>query len=119
MIPVRRTAAEASGVRRITRREFLVAAAGGTVGVSALLLATRRSPLALLEPVDVSDPLAAYPDRGWEAVYRDQYRYDRSFTFVCSPNDTHSCRLRAIVRNGVVMRTEQAYDEGEAAVVAV
>jgi len=98
-------------VRRISRREFLLAAAGGgTAAVAALLLANRSSPLALLQPVDVADPLAAYPDRGWEAVYRDQYRYDRSFTFVCSPNDTHSCRLRAVVRNGVVMRTEQAYD---------
>lgn len=97
-------------MRRISRREFLVAAVGGTAAVSALLVASRRSPLALLEPVDVADPLAAYPDRGWEAVYRDQYRYDRTFTFVCSPNDTHSCRLRAVVRNGVVMRTEQAYD---------
>lgn len=97
-------------MRRITRREFLVAAAGGTVAVSTFLLATRRSPLSLLEPVDVADPLAAYPNRGWEEVYRDQYRYDRTFTFVCSPNDTHQCRLRAVVRNGVVMRTEQAYD---------
>jgi nitrate reductase alpha subunit len=97
-------------VRRISRREFLVAAAGGTAAVSALLLSTRRSPLALLEPVDVADPLAAYPARDWEAVYRDEYRYDRAFTFVCSPNDTHSCRLRAVVRNGIVMRTEQAYD---------
>jgi nitrate reductase alpha subunit len=98
-------------MRRITRREFLAAAAaGGTIGVAALLVATRRTPIALLEPVSVDDPLAAYPDRGWEDVYRDQYRYDHSYTFVCSPNDTHSCRLRAIVRNGVVMRTEQAYD---------
>jgi len=97
-------------VRRISRREFLIAAGSGTVAVSAFLLANRTSPLALLEPVQVTDPLAAYPPRGWEAVYRDQYRYDRSFTFVCSPNDTHSCRLRAVVRNGVVMRTEQAYD---------
>lgn len=100
-------------MRRISRREFLAATAGvagATVGVAALLSATGRSPLVLLEPVQVADPLAAYPDRDWEAVYRDQYRYDRSFTFVCSPNDTHSCRLRAMVRNGVVMRTEQAYD---------
>ena len=98
-------------MRRITRREFLAAAAaGGTVGVAALVLAGRQSPLALLEPVDVVDPLGAYPDRTWESVYRDQYRYDRTFRFVCSPNDTHSCRLSAVVRNGVVMRTEQAYD---------
>jgi nitrate reductase alpha subunit len=97
-------------MRRISRRAFLVAAAAGTAGVATLLTANRRSPLALLEPVDVTDPLAAYPERGWESVYRDQYRYDRTFTFVCSPNDTHSCRLRAVVRNGIVMRTEQAYD---------
>ncbi|MFO0733316.1 MAG: twin-arginine translocation signal domain-containing protein [Nitrospiraceae bacterium] len=43
-------------------------------------------------------------------VYHDQYRYDSSFTWVCSPNDTHACRIRAFVRNGVVMRVEQNYD---------
>ncbi|HWP63379.1 MAG TPA: molybdopterin-dependent oxidoreductase [Candidatus Binatia bacterium] len=95
---------------RLTRREFLALAAGGTATLAIALAATRRSPLALLEPVDVADPLAAYPTRDWEAVYRDQYRYDSSYTFVCSPNDTHACRLRAFVRNGVVMRTEQNYD---------
>lgn len=98
-------------MRRISRRAFLAAAAAsGTVGITALLLRGGQDPLTLLELVDVADPLAAYPDRAWESVYRDQYRYDRTFTFVCSPNDTHSCRLRAVVRNGVVMRTEQAYD---------
>ncbi len=95
---------------RVSRRQFLIAATGGTAGIAALLAGTGRPVFALLEPVDVVDPLAAYPDRGWEQVYRDQYRYDRTFAFVCSPNDTHSCRLRAVVRNGVVMRTEQAYD---------
>ena len=39
-----------------------------------------------------------------------QYRYDSSFTWVCLPNDTHACRIRAFVRNGVVMRVEQNYD---------
>ncbi len=95
---------------RLTRREFLLLAGGGTAAVAVALAASRRSPLALLEPVDVADPLAAYPARDWEEVYRDQYRYDTSYTFVCSPNDTHACRLRAFVRNGVVMRTEQNYD---------
>ncbi|MEX2547626.1 MAG: molybdopterin-dependent oxidoreductase [Chloroflexota bacterium] len=97
-------------MRPLSRRQFLIVAAGGTVGVAAFLATSGRLPLELLEPVDVADPLGAYPDRGWESVYRDQYRYDRTFTFVCSPNDTHSCRLKAIVRNGIVMRTEQAYD---------
>jgi len=99
-------------VPRLTRREFLAAAAAGSATLAVVLAAQRRSPFALLQPVDVADPLAAYPDRGWEDVYRDQYRYDGSYTFVCSPNDTHSCRLRAMVRNGVVMRTEQNYDVG-------
>lgn len=97
---------------RLTRREFLAAAAAGSATLAVVLAAQRRSPFALLQPVDVADPLAAYPERGWEDVYRDQYRYDGSYTFVCSPNDTHSCRLRAMVRNGVVMRTEQNYDVG-------
>jgi nitrate reductase alpha subunit len=95
---------------RLTRRQFLAAATAGSATLAVALAAQRRSPFALLQPLDVADPLAAYPDRGWEDVYRDQYRYDGSYTFVCSPNDTHSCRLRAMVRNGVVMRTEQNYD---------
>jgi len=60
--------------------------------------------------VAVDNPLAAYPDRNWESVYRDQYRYDRSFTWICAPNDTHMCRMRAFVRNGVIVRMEQNYD---------
>jgi nitrate reductase alpha subunit len=58
----------------------------------------------------ITNPLAFYPSRGWEKLYRDQYAYDSSFTFICAPNCTHNCRLRAFVRNGVVMRTEQNYD---------
>ncbi len=58
----------------------------------------------------ISNPLKAYPNRGWERIYRDQYAYDDSFTFVCAPNCTHNCRLRAFVRNGIVIRTEQNYD---------
>ncbi len=63
-------------------------------------------------PVAIDNPLDFYPNRGWERVYRDQYRYDSTFTFICAPNDTHLCRLRAFVRNGVVMRVEQNYDAG-------
>ncbi|MCA9440908.1 MAG: nitrate oxidoreductase subunit alpha, partial [Candidatus Omnitrophica bacterium] len=58
----------------------------------------------------IENPLEHYPDRDWEKVYRDQYRYDHSFTWVCAPNDTHMCRLKAFVRNGVMIRAEQNYD---------
>jgi nitrate reductase alpha subunit len=87
------------------RRDFLktaLAAAGGTG-----LLAPR---VWAFDVVSVENPLGAYPSRDWEQVYRDQYRYDSTFTWVCSPNDTHFCRLRAFVRNGIVLRSEQNYD---------
>lgn len=58
----------------------------------------------------IGNPIAHYPEREWEEVYRDQYSYDTAFTFVCSPNCTHACRMRAITRNGVILRTEPAYD---------
>jgi nitrate reductase alpha subunit len=58
------------------------------------------------------NPLDSYPFRDWETVYRDQYAYDSSFTFICSPNDTHACRLRAFNRNGVIQRIEPNYDVG-------
>ncbi|MFO0731637.1 MAG: hypothetical protein U0361_11730 [Nitrospiraceae bacterium] len=68
--------------------------------------------LTALQPViEVRNPLGGeYPDRSWERVYHDQYRYDSSFTWCCSPNDTHACRIRAFVRNGMVMQVEQNYD---------
>ena len=93
---------------KLTRRTFLQMA--GATGAT-LTIANKAMAFRLLKPaVEVGNPLDAYPDVAWESVYRDQYRYDRTFTFVCSPNDTHGCRVRAFVRNEVVMRVEQNYD---------
>lgn len=91
----------------LNRRGFLQAAAAAAG--SSTLLAHR---LWGFEPVMVANPLGTYPDRDWEKLYRDQYRVDRSFTWVCAPNDTHNCRMRAFVRNGIVIRSEQAYEGG-------
>ena len=96
----------------LTRRSFLeisAAAAGvAVVGNKALALTT-------LKPVvSIDNALDVYPDRKWEKVYHDQYRYDRSFTYACSPNDTHQCRVRAFVRNGIIMRVESNYSHQEA-----
>ena len=91
----------------LSRRDFLKLSGAAAITVAANELSWR-----LLEPINVDNPLAAYPDRDWEKVYRDQYRYDSSFTYVCSPNDTHACRLRAFVRNGIILRSEQNYDVG-------
>src|SRR5713226_2612936 len=89
----------------ISRREFLNTVAA-TLGAGAASSFTGCA----LKVVQVDNPLAGYPDRDWEKVYRDWYRYDRTFTWVCAPNDTHMCRMRAFVRNGVVVRSEQNYD---------
>ncbi len=91
----------------LTRREF-VKLSGGAV---AAALASGLFPFrALAAARDGINPLKDYPSRGWEKVYLDQYRYDSIFSFVCSPNDTHACRLNAFVRNGVMVRTEPSYD---------
>jgi nitrate reductase / nitrite oxidoreductase, alpha subunit len=58
----------------------------------------------------MSNPLAHYPNRGWEKLYRDQYAYDRAFSWVCAPNDTHNCRVTAHVRNGVIVRIGEQFD---------
>ena len=89
-----------------TRRDFLQ-----LLGAGAVFIVQPFDVLGALAPAqDVGNPLEHYPNRGWEQVYRDQYRYDRTFTWVCAPNDTHMCRMKAFVRNGVMIRSEQNYD---------
>jgi nitrate reductase alpha subunit len=90
----------------LSRRQFLKLSGAAALGVAL----KDGLALQLLQPVDVGNPLGGYPDREWEKIYRDQYRYDSSFTYVCSPNDTHACRLRAFVRNGIILRSETNYD---------
>ena len=90
------------------RRSFLKVTGGVAAGGTALYMERKMAFLQAAPGID--NPLLVYPNRDWEKLYRDQYRYDSSFTFVCAPNCTHNCRLRAFVRNGVVMRTEQNYD---------
>ncbi len=91
----------------VSRRDFLRLGAVATIGAVAYPVLQN-----LQAVVDVDNPLESYPNRGWEQVYNDQYAYDDSFTFICSPNDTHACRLRAFTRSGVIQRIEQNYDVG-------
>lgn len=94
-------------MKDFSRRGFLQ----GTSKVALAAAALGQPLLRLLAASEeIGNPLQYYPGRDWEKVYRDQYRYDRTFTFVCAPNDTHNCRLRAFVRNGIVIRIEQDYN---------
>jgi nitrate reductase alpha subunit len=92
----------------MNRRDFIQSAMAATGGMGLL---TPR--LWGFDVTQVENPLGSYPSREWEKVYRDQYRYDGSFGWVCAPNDTHNCRMRAFVRNGVVLRSEQEYECGQ------
>jgi len=77
----------------MTRSRFLQLVGAGSAGV--VVVGAELGGLRWLAPrQDAGNLLMFYPERGWESVYRDQYRYDRSFTWVCAPNDTHMCRMR-------------------------
>jgi nitrate reductase alpha subunit len=91
-----------------TRREFLEALRAAGFGA----LATSATRAFGLEAVE--NPLARYPDRGWESTYRDLWKYDSTFTFLCAPNDTHNCILNAYVRSGSVLRIGPTMKYGEA-----
>ena len=97
-------------MKKITRREFLKVSAATIAG-----LAASRPLLAALKFVpEIDNPLDYYPDRNWEKIYRDQFHYDSTFHFLCAPNDTHNCLLRAYVKNGVVTRIGPSYGYGKA-----
>lgn len=61
------------------------------------------------DPKDVDNPLTGYPNRDWEKTYRDMWSYDDEFVFLCAPNDTHNCLLKAHVKNGAVIRIAPSY----------
>ncbi|CAK0740777.1 nitrate reductase / nitrite oxidoreductase, alpha subunit [Gammaproteobacteria bacterium] len=96
----------------ISRRRFLQMA-GAALGTAAAPTAV-FSQYRYLQPISVANPLADYPNRDWERIYRDIFRHDRSFVFLCCPNDTHNCLLNAFVKNNIVVRIEPTYGYGKA-----
>jgi nitrate reductase alpha subunit len=100
---------------RLSRRSFLRSLTGTAAGLT-LADWLRFDPwlLQATEPVRIPDPLAIFPDRGWEKVYRNLFEPDDSFVFLCAPNDTHNCLLRAFTKNGVVVRINPTYGYGKA-----
>lgn len=97
---------------RFSRRDFL-RLSGVAVGGSAAALLTRN--FAFLQTIpEIGNPLDFYPNRDWEHVYRDLNLFDSEFSFLCAPNDTHNCLLKASVRDGVIARIDASYGYGEA-----
>ena len=100
---------EVSGA--LSRRSFLAFAAGTGAGI--ILSGCDSSLFNFLKPKKDST-LEGYPARDWEKVYRNIYKEDSHFHFLCSPNDTHNCLLKAHVKNGVITRISPSYRYGEA-----
>lgn len=96
---------------KINRRSFLKLA--GTAGL-AIIAENAFSATRFLKPVSVDNPIASYPDRDWEKVYRNMFKTDSNFVFLCVPNDTHNCLLKAHVKNDVVIRISPSYGFGKA-----
>ena len=89
----------------LSRRQFLKVTAGT---VAAVAVADKVLALTALQPViEVGNPLGDYPDRSWERVYHDQYRYDSSFTWCLFPE-----RHARLPRPG--LRPERRRDAGRA-----
>ena len=95
----------------IGRRSFLKLSATAGLAVMANN-AFAASPF--LKPYVVDNPLKSYPNRDWEKVYRDMFHVDSEFIFLCAPNDTHNCLLKAHVKNDVVIRISPSYGYGDA-----
>lgn len=100
--------------QKISRKSFLKqAAVAGSASIAAASLLDNNL-FAFTEPQKVGNPLANYPKRDWEKHYRNLYNYDSTFHFLCAPNDTHNCLLKAYVKNGVVVRIGPSFGFGKA-----
>jgi nitrate reductase alpha subunit len=97
----------------LSRRTF-VKGLGILGGSLAAAKWAQAAPLRYFKPAAIANPLAAYPDRDWERSYRNIFAHDSNFIFLCAPNDTHNCLLKAYVKNGVLQRIGPSYGYGKA-----
>jgi len=98
--------------KKLNRRDFLKGSAAGFTFLTASRVFA--GPLRYFKPMDIENPLAYYPNRDWESVYRNLFHVDKSFHFLCAPNDTHNCLLKAHMKNGVLIRIGPSYGYGKA-----
>ncbi|MBV6492664.1 MAG: Perchlorate reductase subunit alpha [Turneriella sp.] len=98
--------------REMSRSDFVK----GTAALTATLLLAycKKTPLRYFEPLHIENPLKGYPNRNWEEVYRNIFKEDSTFVFLCAPNDTHNCLLKAYVKNDVITRIGPTFGYGKA-----
>jgi complex iron-sulfur molybdoenzyme family reductase subunit alpha len=96
---------------RITRRGFLaLTGAGAATLLAGMAGCTGKQAPATSPPEGDFDPLERYPYRGWESLYRDQFTWDKVVRSTHSANCTGSCSWMVYVKDGVMVREEQAAD---------
>jgi nitrate reductase alpha subunit len=95
--------------RQITRRGFLGLAGAGAAALLAGCTRPADTPPGPLEVTDF-DPLDTYPYRGWESLYREQFTWDKVVRSTHSANCTGSCSWMVYVKDGIMVREEQAAD---------
>jgi len=98
-----------NGSQRLSRRHFMRAAATGAA-VLALPGCNRDQKPVLSTLTGDFDPLRSYPYRTWEDFYRKIWSWDKVVRSTHSANCTGSCSWKVYVRNGVMVREEQAAD---------
>lgn len=96
-----------NGTSKIKRRDML--RIGGGVGIGALLSRFSHAALQEFDILD-ADPLKDYAYRSWEDLYREQYTWDKVVRSTHSANCTGSCSWKVYVKDGVMLREEQASD---------
>ncbi|MCS7172474.1 MAG: molybdopterin-dependent oxidoreductase [Armatimonadetes bacterium] len=100
---------------RLTRREFLASLPAAAAALAGLELPDELLSFSVLQPLEPgTNPLQKYPNRDWEKVYRELYTPELTFHYLCAPNDTHGCLLRASVKNGVVVYADPSFGYGKA-----
>ncbi len=96
-----------AGGMSISRRGMLKL--GGGLGLGALLSHAAQQTLQEFDIID-ADPLKTYAYRGWEDLYRDQFTWDKVVRSTHSANCTGSCSWKVYVKDGIMLREEQAAD---------
>lgn len=76
---------------QLTRRGFLaLAGSGGAALLAGLIGCPGKKDEGPLVRTDF-DPLDTYPYRGWESLYREQFKWDKVVRSTHSANCTGSC----------------------------
>ena len=93
-----------------TRRDILKLASAALAGAAMPGCRKTERPQLTAFSGAPPDPLHSYPYRGWEDLYRKQWTWDKVVRSTHSANCTGSCSWKVYVRDGVMIREEQAGD---------